>query len=941
MTKQLRWLHVSDFHFGKSDYEQKLSTRRLIEHITTQRDNGYAPDFVFITGDIANTGKIEEFRLFTEYFLSPLVEILGTDSMDRIFAIPGNHDLSREINEGFSKEKFLKTDADFFYPTEKSNGKRKMLIERFNNFHSDLPLECINPLLNKNGAFSFTRSVKGCEVGIVGLNTAWLCDGEQDRGALTPGLPLAREALENVRGTDVRFVLGHHPIDWINTQHSSPLQAVFGENAVIYLHGHMHTAGFTQNINGSGNFASIQAGAAWQAPEGGKWRNGFVWGEIDISNSSISLQPYNWHFDNQCWTLDGTRFHENYRTNDKWVFDAPNSTPTKRIDYKPRQKTLPLVGWEVKDKDLLSIYDAPLKKDEAIAFFDGATPNWNIALSSSIPRREIVQKLASNFSSSQDSSTVGVLLGAGCEGKTTALLQASYEILRLNPSKKLLLRTNHTRPFAPSDLIETLSEHDNWLIVIDEADQVAKDLLRFIESGFDGCKGKIDFLLASRDSDWSSSLANKLPWEFKSKYKEITLKDLSQIDSEAIVTAWGQYGDQGLGDELATLAAADRADKLRFYAKKEAKGNSDAFFGALLMCRHGGDLLEHAESMLRKLAAIELECGKNLKDVLGYIAAMHSEGFNKLTFAALAEILELTVSKLQSDVIRRLGKEAAATSTSTTVFTRHKYIASAIVEVLETKFNENISTYFINLAVSEVNRSKSEHILDLKFWRFDLSEQLFLSGKKRLATEITESLLAADPTNYHLITKLASYYRRQDGTPSAIDLFRPLNEKPKHRGFYFEWGVCEGIQRNLIENALLAIYSLSDDSEDTSLTVDSTRMYLSGLATCCAQLYTSYADRIFIEAGDATYSLLSILRGTGTNEKQKDLDLEKFLAAVKKKQRALFMGSAAVGIIKSMAIQLLDYKFATEVRNSINVQSMTFTYLSRIISNIERVGISR
>jgi hypothetical protein len=189
------------------------------------------------------------------------------------------------------------------------------------------------------------------------------------------------------------------------------------------------------------------------------------------------------------------------------------------------------------------------------------------------------------------------------------------------------------------------------------------------------------------------------------------------------------------------------------------------------MCRHGNDLLQHAEEMLQKLSSVELECGKSLKDVLGYIAAMHAEGFDKLTFSALAALTNMSVPKMQNEVIRQLGKEAAATSTSTCVFTRHKYIAMALVEVLETKSNEDISNYFIDLALSEVTRSKTEHVIDLFFWRHELGEKLFNSGKTRLAIQIAEKLYDADDGNFNLLTKLASFYRR-NGRGSALSVRR-------------------------------------------------------------------------------------------------------------------------------------------------------------------------
>mgnify|MGYP003583224469 CR=1 FL=1 len=938
MNNKLTWVHVSDFHFGKNGFDQEFTTKKMLNHISEQSDNGRKPDLIFVTGDIANSGKAEEFKLFNANFVTPLTDILGIDYLDRIFIIPGNHDLNRDVNEGFSKEKFSKADADYFYPTVKSSGKRKMLLDRFEAFSAEIPIDCVKEFAGEGGAFAITRAMSGRDVGIVGINTAWLCDGDSDKASLTPGIQITRAALEKVAQADVKFVLGHHPLDWLHPQHVAPLQAMFADHRIIYLHGHMHTEGVTQSISGSGEYMSIQAGAAWQAPEGGKWKNGLVWGELDFSAASnISLQPFHWSFDNQCWVLDGTRFHGSRRRGDRWIFDAPNGKGNAKIDYNPRKKSPALIGWDVKDLQLLESCTAPLGPEEAISYFDGSTPTWNIALSESVPRREIVNKVAGTFSAGA-LPLVCAVIGAGCEGKSTALLQASLEILRARPTKKLIWRTNHTRALVPEELIDTLKSHDDWLVVIDEADQVAKDVLRFIDSDYEGYEGKIDFILASRDSDWRSSGASDLAWTFKARYKEITLKDLGASDAEIIVAAWERYGSRGLGEELSNLPKNERAEKLRFYAKKEAKGNSDAFFGALLMCRHGGDLLDHAESMLNKLAAVQLENGKNLKDVLGYIAAMHSEGFTKLTFSALAGILEMSIVRLQSDVIRRLGKEAAATSTSTTVFTRHKYIAAAIVEVLETKFNEDVSRYFIELAVSEVERARREQVLDLAFWRYELSEQLFASGKERLATDITQNLLQADESNYHLLTKLASFYRRQGGAREALLLFRGFSGKPKHRGFYFEWGVCEGNERNLSENALLAIYALSDDSEDASLTVANARMYLSGLAICCDKLYVAFADPLFNESAGAAYSLLSLVWGGTRPGSQKSGDgLDSYLQDVKKNRRRLYGRSASIGTIANMIRSLVQYGVSAEVLQSVNVNSLSFQYLDRIVANVESV----
>lgn len=933
MSDSVRWLHLSDLHFGLHPFEQKFSAKKIVEHLKEAQDKGLAPDFIFITGDVANSGKKAEYEQFVEHLIAPIVDLFGNDFLDNIFTVPGNHDLNRNVNEEFSKEKFVRSGSQSFNPDEGSALRRRMLIERFQDFFEHNLCQCSMEIKTDRGAIVAERAIGSIGIGVVGLNTAWLCDGEKDKETLTPGVAILRDALERTSDCSIKFVLGHHPLDWMLPQHKQAIQSLLAGKQAIYLHGHMHTESFSNALNGAGGFLAVQSGAGWQSPEGGKWKNGFMWGAADLDAGLIRLQPFSWSFPNQCWTLDGTRLHESYRNGDWWEIEAPRAR--SKPDHAPKRKGQPPAGWEVKDLATLERSTETLTEDESIAYFDGATPTWSIALSDSIPRREIVGKVSNNFRPDSVTPCVCVLLGAGCEGKTTALLQSGLEILRANRTKKLIFRTNHTRSFNGAELMEAFRGHDNWLVVIDEADQVAKEVLRFIDAGFDGYGGRIDFLLASRDSDWQSAGAKLLPWTFKAKFKEVILKDLSASDADLIVKSWAKFGSRGLGDELALLPEDERAGKLRYYARKESKGNSEAFFGALLVSRHGNDLLDHAQSMLERLAEVDLTDGRTLKDVLGYIAAMHVENFDKLSFAALAGLLELSIPKLQSVVLRQLGKEAAATSTATNIFTRHKRIAAAIIEVLETKFDEDISHYFIDLATSEVRRARNEQVTDLAFWRFEIAERLFLSGKTRLAIDVARKVYEAD-TSYNVLTKLASLYRRQGSADDAVKLFRNFKNYPLHRGFYFEWGVCEGIQRNGTENALLAIYSLSDQSEDASLMLENARMYLDGLSVCCDRLHVAFADPIFIESESACNSLLTILKmGSKAARPEKEDRISKFSKDVAKRRKKLYGRAEAIAVIGELVRKLHLYGISADVLKIIDANSLSFTSLDRIIRNVE------
>ncbi|WP_256244681.1 metallophosphoesterase [Pseudomonas sp. PH1b] len=935
----MNWLHLSDFHFGKNAFQQEFIASKILDHVENFREKEVEPNLIFITGDISNSGKPEEFEKFNEVVMDPLIRMLGNEFKDRIFVVPGNHDLSRKVNKGFSREIFLNTEEGLFEPTVESLEERQMLNARFDNFSQQLNFTNSHEIFFQKGCFVQKLKINSIELGIIGINTAWLCRDEFDKGKLSPGVALIRNALEEIQECDVKIVLGHHPLEWFAPNHSTPIKSLFGSNNIIYLHGHMHSSWAEPSYGAGQEFLAIQTGAAYQAPEGSKWKNGLLWAKLDLEEGQVSLQPHEWSHEAQSWMLAGGNLHDAHRDGAWWNYDIPKKQLKKT---SPKKNVRLPGGWATADLDSLNQYLEPLSDAAALAYFDGATPDWKVALSTSIPRREIVTKIKNTYLSSYSSSetTICAILAAGCEGKTTALLQSAYEIVSEKNDKKILIRTNNIRPFEVEQLYQTLKSHHSWLIVIDEGDQEAKKILNFIETRPEELHGEIDFLIASRDSDWKSSGAATLPWGYASTYKEIILKDLSAKDANDIVDAWSSYGPSGLGAELAELDHETRVEKLRYYAKKESKGSSGAFFGALLLCRHGGDLLDHAHSMLERLDQIKINDEKSLKDALGYIAAMHSENFDKLNFDALAAVLNLSIPKLQKEVIRKLGQEAAATTTATAIFTRHKYIADAIVEILEVKYDKDITEFFTDLALSELERSKETKILNINFWRFDLADSLFNSGKNRLAINLAEKLFQADQNNPFLLTKLAYFYRKNENSQSAIELIRDFQYTPKHRAFFFEWAVCEGTERNYLENALLATYAISDDADSNQLNIDEAVMMLNGLSSCYSRLYRELGDPIFEEAGEASLSLLSIFLNSRPSKRGKT-NVPSFLKRVDRKRAKLYERKHAIEKIKQTGIHLKKYSINPSVGKLVNIENCIFENLSLLTQNLERIDSSK
>jgi hypothetical protein len=274
--QRIRWLHLSDLHTGKDLAEQKDQFRTLLEdHIPAQLNKGFRPELVFITGDVANRGKKDEYEIFLEKFFLPLIVLLGEDLSRRTFIIPGNHDVDVSEARAIQRHGVLNPDRlpEFLDQSETGLKLRRPLFDRFAAYqqaqmHGLLEVQH-DTLFQEKGAYTERVSINGLQVGILGINTAWLSgieDGsEGDRHQMSPGLSIVRNGLREIKECDVKFVLGHHPVDWYLDDEVRHIRTLFGDHKVLYLHGHLHRIGVDYRVNPSSLHLEIQAGATYQA----------------------------------------------------------------------------------------------------------------------------------------------------------------------------------------------------------------------------------------------------------------------------------------------------------------------------------------------------------------------------------------------------------------------------------------------------------------------------------------------------------------------------------------------------------------------------------------------------------------------------------------------------------------------------------------------------
>jgi predicted MPP superfamily phosphohydrolase len=195
----LRFLHISDLHWKGAREKEPWRRRRVLgdawqRNLETLLGEEGTIDFVFFTGDAAQSGKPDEFDGVTD-FLHSLCRELGI-GQDRLFVVPGNHDVDRDVQKGVweSMRMRLAASSDLLGVSRWMNGIsgqplgfedswRTEILERQDAYRKWVKDELKRPQLAPGG-LGYRESVAlpgwALPIHIIGLDTAWLCGDEAD-----------------------------------------------------------------------------------------------------------------------------------------------------------------------------------------------------------------------------------------------------------------------------------------------------------------------------------------------------------------------------------------------------------------------------------------------------------------------------------------------------------------------------------------------------------------------------------------------------------------------------------------------------------------------------------------------------------------------------------------------------------------------------------------
>jgi len=351
------WLHLSDWHHGHKahrDSDRKITCDALLKDIRER--SAIAPelariDFIIFSGDIAWSGKAQEYQAAQRDFFEPLLEAAGLEDSgwSRLFVVPGNHDIDRDE---LSDESLHKLSNNL---NNRSNVRDCLAIDwkvaalmspfgDYSEFASKCGVGNETEKVYDHPAYSYVSSMEvgnGKRIAIIGLNSAWLSgrnlDSKKevnDYGYLIAGENQVYSALRKVEDhdkVDLKIAVMHHPFAWLTEFDRDVVEDRLYRDCHFILHGHEHRPRVNVQQSTLGDVVAIPAGASYdrRLQSDPRYTNAYNFVHLDFEKEQGTVYLRQWGETQGKWIEDTNSWQES-----RFPFSMPKSTdsldPVKR-----------------------------------------------------------------------------------------------------------------------------------------------------------------------------------------------------------------------------------------------------------------------------------------------------------------------------------------------------------------------------------------------------------------------------------------------------------------------------------------------------------------------------------------------------------------------------------------------------------------------------------
>ncbi len=306
----LRYLHISDLHLtGLPQKKKGSAVERFNQDMVTGsmlnaiENLGKPFDLIFITGDLAKSGKSEQYEV-VKVFCKGLLKATGLPP-ERLFVVPGNHDVDRaEIQPYHVRRWYAFEKADEVTEVLEARDMFPVLMRKLAAFNAFAEDAMGRRVFTETGfyfaeATSIPKDRATVLVNVVGLNSTLFAgyDGD-DKQKLAFGLPQVSGALDRLdKQALLTIAMFHHPFTCFHpADHVCRNRLI--QNADIILTGHLHEPGNMFVRGAAGQAVLIGAGASFETRES---ENSFNVVEIDLATGAGRVEFYKYLADYHEW----------------------------------------------------------------------------------------------------------------------------------------------------------------------------------------------------------------------------------------------------------------------------------------------------------------------------------------------------------------------------------------------------------------------------------------------------------------------------------------------------------------------------------------------------------------------------------------------------------------------------------------------------------------
>jgi uncharacterized protein (DUF924 family) len=247
-VRPISWLHISDIHMCVRDaWSQDVVLAAMCDDIKRQRTEGTVADFILVTGDLAFSGKTDEYTLVGECL--DAICAASTVPKTRMFCIPGNHDIDRDRQkmcfQGARHVLQSQSHVDSFLSPGEDMETLLRRQENYRHFQRAFFVGQDRTTTDDGLAYVSRLTIDDVRIAILGLDSAWLAEGgATDHGNLVIGERQLINAINLAQECDdpPHIVVGmaHHPFHLLR-EFDRPSVQNRVERACQFFHcGHLH-----------------------------------------------------------------------------------------------------------------------------------------------------------------------------------------------------------------------------------------------------------------------------------------------------------------------------------------------------------------------------------------------------------------------------------------------------------------------------------------------------------------------------------------------------------------------------------------------------------------------------------------------------------------------------------------------------------------------------